>query len=438
MQRSMRTRVALTAGAVGALALLGGPAVSLGLDAGTSVTSLTTHSTQQTSTQRSSTQQSTTQHRTAVRHPALARPTATHRAASAPVSATVQGPNPHGQGTALAISLGGKEAVVVARSRGEQRPDGTYHGHTTTLGLFGNDVIGNDTGPGQTAKGPIAPIQEGVLDAICKGSSGNVCIDLLRADSATTTTGSNNHTRIAGLMLGGPNGIAAEAADSNGNINSNGSCQTAHGDVTLLKLVLGGKPLVDLGESASDSNSCPNGTTVHNSSNPLLAIGGNAIPLPGCGANSPGNLIDLSPLLLIACNAGAATGAGGIVNDALAGTLLPGASGPAGTLSGAGTGASAQAPNQAVLGVRQHSPNKAGGSSTKANGGKKNNHKSGPAGNGHNAVPNSAAKQRPISASAARKLPYTGTSVVLAMFVASLLLASGLGLRRLTTRRSPV
>jgi hypothetical protein len=339
----------------------------------------------------------------------------------------------------LSVSLGGKEAVVVGRSRGEKRPDGTYHGHTTTLALFGNDVIANDTTPGQTAKGPLAPLQEQVLDQICKGSSGNLCLDVLRADSATTDSSSTNHSRLAGLVLGGNNGAVATVGDSNGNISSNGDCQQAHGDVTLLKLMLGGNPLIDIGESASDSNSCPSGTTVTNSSNPLVAIGGQPIPLPGCGANSPGNLIDLSPLLVIACNAGAATGVGGIVNDALAATAIDSGSGPAAAVSGAGTGASAQAPapaEQNVAGVRQTGTSGPTGSN---NGNSKGN-KSGGNGtgtadgnDGSEKAPASANASRPLTEASGSKLPYTGSDVVLALFLASCLLAAGLGLRRLTT-----
>jgi hypothetical protein len=337
-------------------------------------------------------------------------------------------------GTALAVSLGGKEAVVVGRSRGEQQSDGSYHGHTTTLGLFGNDVIANDTTAGQTAKGPLAPLQEQVLDQICKGSSGNLCVDLLRADSATTATGSTNHSRLVGLTLGGQNGAVATVADSNGNIQSDGGCQKSRGDVTLLKLMLGGNPLLDIGESASDSNACPSGTTVTNSSNPLVAIGGQPVGLPGCGANAPGNLIDLSPLVTIACNAGAASGSGGIVNDALAGTVLPGANGPAGTLSGAGTGAAATAATtpaqQGVLGERQTSPattKKTG--SGRGNGSSSDSADGGP-GSGSKA-PASALARRPLDTEAGGKLPYTGSNVVLALFVASCLLAAGLGIRRL-------
>jgi hypothetical protein len=428
MQTSVRKRVAAgSAAAVAGMILLAGPAASLAVDVSGTATSLTTDAANATRTIAAATTQ----------RPAAATGASTQ---SAPVSATVQGNNPHGQGTALSVSLAGNEAVVVNRSRGEQRSDGTYHGHTTTLGLLGQDVIGNDTGPGQTAKGPIAPIQEQVLDQVCSGSGGNVCVDLLRADSATTTTGSTNHSRLLGVTLGGQSGVVAEAADSNGDIQSNGNCQQAHGDVTLLKLMLGGNPLLDIGESASDSNACPGGTTVHNSENPLVAVGGQPIPLPGCGANAPGNLIDLSPLLLIACNAGAATGVGGIVNDALAGTVLANGNSPAvGTISGAGTGAAATPPpavpasQGAVLGERQsgHSgaPKSKSGSAGKGN-------KSGKTGKGGTPTPPaSALANRPLN-KAGGNLPYTGTDVVLALFIASCLLAGGLGLRRLDQVRT--
>ena len=422
MRSSVRKRaVATTAMAIGAVALLGGPAASVALDVGQTATSVTRDS--------SSTQVASGSPASTTTAPART------RARSAPVSATAQGNNPHGQGTVLAIAVGGKEAVVVGRSRGEQRSDGTYHGHTTTLALFGNDVIANDTGPGQTAKGALTPLQEQLLDQICKGSSGNVCVDLLRADSATTATGSTNHSRLAGLMLGGQNGAVAEAGDSNGNIQSNGDCQKAHGDVTLLKLMLGGNPLLDIGESASDSNACPSGTTVTNSENPLIAIGGQPIGLPGCGANAPGNLIDLSPLITIACNAGAVTGSGNIVNDALAGTVLASANGPAGTVSGAGTGAAATAPpSQGVLGVRQTGGKKptgnGNGSSTNGNGNGNSTDKTANGGNGPR-TPASAQANRSLTAEQADKLPYTGSDVVLALFLASCLLAAGLALRSL-------
>jgi hypothetical protein len=347
-----------------------------------------------------------------------------------PAEATVQGTNPHGQGTVLSGSLGGNEAAVVGRSRGDQRQDG-YHGHITTLALFGNDVIANDTNPGETAKGPLAPLQEGLLDPICSGSSGNVCLDILRADSGTTANGSTNHFRAAGAQLGGQGGIVAVAADSNGNIAQNGDCQKAHGDVTLLKLTIGGSPLLDIGESASDSNACPSGTTVHNSENPLVAVGGQGIPLPGCGANSPGNLIDLAPLVTIACNAGSQAGAGTVGNDALAGTVLDTGSGsPAGIVTGAatGAGATAQPAAQTVAGVRETAPSRAG---KNRRAGEKN--RNGSSTNENEGAPSPANAPTSLSAEKASKLPYTGTDVLLVLLIASGLLAIGLAVRGSTT-----
>lgn len=433
MRGSVRNRiVAASAALAGGAILLAGPAASVALNVGSTTTSLTGQA--GTSTPAST---AVAGHARSSATRSHVRQEAARSAQSPPVDATVEGTNPHGQGTVLAVSLAGHEAVVVGRSRGEQRSDGSYHGHTTTLGLFGNDVIGNDTTSGQTAKGPLAPLQEQVLDQICKGSSGNVCVDVLRADSTTTANGSTNHSRLVGVMLGGQNGAVAEAGDSNGNIQSNGDCQHAHGDVTLLKLMLGGNPLLDIGESASDSNSCPSGTTVTNSSNPLVAVGGQQIPLPGCGANAPGNLVDASPLITIACNAGAATGSNGIVNDALAGTVLASGSGPVATLSGAGTGAAATspgAPSQAVLGTRQAGPGKKSAgktSSTSKHGNGANKNASGR--KGEPATPASASSNRPLSATRAGKLPYTGSDVVLALLIACCLLAGGLGVRRLDT-----
>ena len=421
---------AVSAAAIGGVLLLAGPAASLALDLGQAASSPpTTSATEQTegpATSSATRTASTTLNKVAK----STTPSTRAQSAPPPVSASVQGSNPHGMGTALSVSLGGNEAIVVGRSRGEQRSDGAYHGHTTTLGLFGNDVIANDTTAGQTAKGPLAPLQEQLLDQICKGSSGNLCLEVLRADSATTATGSANHSRVLGLTLGGQNGVVATAADSNGNIESNGACQKSHGDVTLLKLMLGGNPLLDIGQSASDSNACPGGTTVTNSSNPLVAVGGQPVGLPGCGANAPGNLIDLNPLVTIACNAGAAAGSGGIVNDALAGTVLPGASGPAATISGAGTGASATPAQQGVLGERQTSPaNTTNAGARKGGNGSSSDSADGREGEGANS-PASALATRPLDENAADKLPYTGTNVVVALFVASCLLAAGLGLRR--------
>lgn len=82
----------------------------------------------------------------------------------------MHGTNPHGQGTVGVVDLqpspdrpqGGDpagsdsgEEVVVGRARGEQREDGTYHGHITIVALFGQEILGLDTTPGQTQAGPL-------------------------------------------------------------------------------------------------------------------------------------------------------------------------------------------------------------------------------------------------------------------------------------------
>ncbi|HEV2769985.1 MAG TPA: hypothetical protein VGV40_07365, partial [Solirubrobacteraceae bacterium] len=96
----------------------------------------------------------------------------------------LNGTNPHGQGGVALTDLNpdparpqgsdtagsdtGEEAVV-GRSRGEQQADGTYRGRITILALFGQEVLGVETGPGETEAGPLDAVQQGVLDPLCQG-----------------------------------------------------------------------------------------------------------------------------------------------------------------------------------------------------------------------------------------------------------------------------
>ena len=93
----------------------------------------------------------------------------------------LHGTNPHGQGSVAAIDLSpsadrpfsadptGKtdsEDIVVGRSRGEQRADGSYHGHITVAALFGNEIIGGaDTNAGQSKHEALAAVD--LLDRLC-------------------------------------------------------------------------------------------------------------------------------------------------------------------------------------------------------------------------------------------------------------------------------
>ncbi len=246
----------------------------------------------------------------------------------------LHGDNPHGQGTVGTIDLapsaqrplagdpdGGdapnQEEIVVGRSRGEQRADGTYHGHITVLALFGNEVIGVDTNPGETRNSPLQPIQE-VLDALCQGGTGPVCLTVLRADSATTATSSTNSFALADLRAGsGGASLAATAAESNGNIASDGTCQTARGDSRVAGLTIGGGagtlPQIDAVTSSSDSRACRGQAPTQTNTSDVIDpdIGVDPILPAGCGAggpngsgtpNTPGGITLLNVLPLV-CNA---------------------------------------------------------------------------------------------------------------------------------------
>ena len=154
----------------------------------------------------------------------------------------LHGTNPHGEGDAATISLaptgpnpvtgtpGQPESVVLGSSKGEQNADGTYHGHINVLSLFGNELISVDSTPGQTNHGPLEPLQTQLLDAICTGSGGQLCLTVLQADSSTNGTGSTNSFSVATAQIGtGANSISADAVTSTGNISSDGTCQTSTG-----------------------------------------------------------------------------------------------------------------------------------------------------------------------------------------------------------------
>jgi len=270
----------------------------------------------------------------------------------------LHGTNPHGQGTAATIDLApsptrplsgdptgagdptsNREEIVLGRARGEQREDGRYHGHITILSLSGNEISGVDTNPGETRDGPLEPIQTGLLNPICTSSGGLICLELLRARSATTATSSENQFRAANVRLGGNAAggaaVVATAAESNGNISSDGTCQTSHGDSTVMGLGIavanaGSAPAIQAATSSTDSRACrgqaPTQTNTSDVITPNIAIP--PILPAGCGSGGPGgtgtaDTVGGIPVLLpIVCNAddtnGAQAGAPYGVREALA------------------------------------------------------------------------------------------------------------------------
>src|SRR5436305_6973302 len=183
------------------------------------------------------------------------------------------GTNPHGQGTVGSVSLGPSqtrpytyspsgsssqnEQVVVGRGRSEQQSDGTYDAHTTILALFGNELLGVDANQGQTAGSPVAPLQN-VLTNICTSSNGLLCLTLLAADTAATSSGASTHFEAAGVHIA-PNGtpvLGADAATSSSAISTSGSCQTSSGGSQVANATLGANQLASVSKSATSSSAC--------------------------------------------------------------------------------------------------------------------------------------------------------------------------------------
>jgi hypothetical protein len=158
-----------------------------------------------------------------------------------PTQPPTHGDNPHGQGSVAVVDLnpsaerplaadpdGGDsgEDVVVGRARGEKNADGTYHGHITGVGLFGNDVIPVDTAQGETKDGPLQSLQASILDPLCTNTNQQVCLTVLRMHSETTATGSSNDFAIARASL---LGLGVGAADSQGVTGQKGACRASAG-----------------------------------------------------------------------------------------------------------------------------------------------------------------------------------------------------------------
>src|SRR5437588_532124 len=141
-----------------------------------------------------------------------------------------------------ALSSGSNsEEVILGRARGEQRSDGTYHGHITILSLFGNEILGVDSNPGQSEHGPLNAVQTQVLNNLCSSSGGQLCVNVVTADSATTATGSTNHFEVAHANVGASNtGLVVDAANSDGNISNDANCQSATGDSSVAQANAGG------------------------------------------------------------------------------------------------------------------------------------------------------------------------------------------------------
>jgi hypothetical protein len=260
---------------------------------------------------------------TTTRSSTVSRPSATSsQSSSSTYTPPGYGTNPHGQGTVGSVSLGPSqtrpytyspagsssqnEQVVIGRGRSEQQSDGSYDAHTTILALFGNELLGVDANQGQTAGSPLGPLQT-ALDQICTSSSGTLCLTLLAADTAASSTGAATHFEAAGVHVA-PNGtpvIGADVATSNSVISTNGSCQTAGGDSQVANATLGGAELANAATSKTASSACTGQTPTQTDDSRVIGLGSSFIPLPaaGCADGTPNTDAGIPVLLPIICNA---------------------------------------------------------------------------------------------------------------------------------------
>jgi hypothetical protein len=252
----------------------------------------------------------------------------------------LHGTNPHGQGTDAVVDIqpsdtnpyagdpssnppGTGEEVIAGDSRGEQTASG-YQGKVTLLYLFGNPVVQVTSNPGESNEGPLDPIQTQVLDQICQGSNGQLCLTLLRMHSDSTGNSSTNAFLLLGADIGGDSGLHLRVLQSDGNISDDGSSQTAHGDSNVASLAAGDQHIVDALQGDSTSTAGPGGSSVDQHST-VLSLGGSGLPIPaaGCDNGTPNtNFVSLAPLLAAVCNAedvnGSQTSAPYGVREALA------------------------------------------------------------------------------------------------------------------------
>jgi hypothetical protein len=381
------------------------------------------------------------------------------------------GTNPHAQGTGAVVDLtpddarplpydegGDDEEVVVGASRGEQNPDGSYHGHVTILTLLGNELIeGADTNEGETSDGPLGDVNA-LLEDICTNSSGLLCLAVLDVHSETTAQGSENSFSVlrAGVGIEETPILDARAVESEGNISDDGTCQTSESSSDLADAsVLPGAVTVvgvDAADSSSESQACNDGTSSQtNDSSAFPAteteILGNEIELPigqpECGdgtPNSPAAILGIIDLGV--CNADDSSNTGGTQNDSPFGvreglTVLPGLLGI--DLSGLVKVTTTASESQAVAPPATEEPPPGGGNPPGGN----NNNPSGNEPEGPNQCPDAdnpdcppqGGPFGPTAEGNNDQLPFTGADMVSLGLIGLLVMGTGLGLMAIADRR---
>jgi hypothetical protein len=355
--------------------------------------------------------------------------------------------DPHGQGSDVVADLTpsttnplpgdptqGDEEVIAGDSRGEQSSDGTYHGSVTLAYLLGTPILQVTSNPGESKDGPLQPLQDG-LDNLCSQSNNALCLTVLGMHSSSNGNSSTNSFEAAGAHIGGAEGINADVLTSNGNISSDGSCQTAHGDSGVADANVG--PLTaDALQGDSTSTACSSGQNTVDQHSTVVNLAGTGIPLPaaGCDNGTPNTAFTaLSPLLATVCNAddtnGSATGAPYGVREALSVFALITGDSSLLKASVAGPESHAVAPASNTPPTTPSNP----GGGTKGAGGKGgNNGGNGGGGNGGGAGNGPAAGN---AAPGNGQLAFTGADLLALAMVGGALILGGLALTATAGRR---
>jgi LPXTG-motif cell wall-anchored protein len=239
----------------------------------------------------------------------------------------LHGSNPHAQGGVAVVDVdpsnerplssdpSGKDSgedAIVGRARGDQNADGTYHGHITILSLLGSELASVDSAPGESKKGPLDAVQTGILDPLCKSTSGQVCLAVLVANSTTTASGSANDFAVARASV---LGLGVGAAESNGTIGTAGSCQAASGRSRVANVTApGGGAVATVSSSSSTSKSCTGQAPQVTNTSSVIGLGGIQVPLPaaGCANGTPDTVAGIPAVLPIICNADDVLGAAAV------------------------------------------------------------------------------------------------------------------------------
>jgi len=247
----------------------------------------------------------------------------------------LNGTNPHGQGAVALTDLDPDparpqgsdpagsdtgEEVVVGRSRGEQMADGSYRGRITILALQGEEILDVDTGPGEGEGGPLDAVQVGVLDPVCAALGQQArCLEVLAADSVTSQNSSMNRFAVARAQV---ENISVGAAESQGNISNDQTCQTSTGTSSVADANVGGVT-ADAAQAESTSQACNDGRAPTTQSNSrVINLGGTGVPLPAAGCDTGAETLVPLVVVNVVCNA-TDTGTNFSVREALDVFVLP-------------------------------------------------------------------------------------------------------------------